>query len=290
MRAPFRAVVGLGISAAMLAVPSGTSLASVVVHAPRVVVPINKGSPGAGHGHGGGGGGGGPLFGWASSNWSGYAVSSGKRGSYTAITGKWTVPQVQSSGNTDTYSSSWIGIDGFNNSSLIQTGTEQDYLGDPAACPVSTSSNACYYVWWEILPQAETVITSMTVKPGDIMSAWVKQVSGTQWTISITDTSNSTSDSFTTTRTYRGPGSSAEWIEEAPSLNGQITTLADYGSTAFDPGTVNGQSPGLKTSDGGVMVQGTTIVSTPSYPDTGNPSGDGFSIEYGSSIPPTPTF
>ncbi len=47
-----------------------------------------------------------------------------------------------------TYSSSWIGIDGFNNSNLIQTGTEQDY----------TSGGAQYCAWWEIFLAAETQI------------------------------------------------------------------------------------------------------------------------------------
>src|SRR4029077_10616361 len=60
--------------------------------------------------------------GWASSNWSGYA----KTGTYTKVTAAWVVPSVAKSRKAS-YSSQWVGIDGFNNSNLIQTGTEADY-------------------------------------------------------------------------------------------------------------------------------------------------------------------
>src|SRR4051794_30938567 len=94
--------------------------------------------------------------GWSASNWSGYA----KTGSYTTATGRWVVPSVAAT-KSASYSSQWVGIDGFNNSDLIQTGTEADYY----------NRSAHYNAWWEILPAAETPISSMTVRPGDVMSA-----------------------------------------------------------------------------------------------------------------------
>ena len=63
------------------------------------------------------------------SNWSGYDLT-GSEGAFTAVTGCWAVPQVPPS-SEDTYSSSWIGIDGVVNEDLIQTGTEQDGAGVP---------------------------------------------------------------------------------------------------------------------------------------------------------------
>src|SRR5579859_4529046 len=62
-------------------------------------------------------------LGWSSSNWSGYAVSGS---SFTSATGSWIVQKVSAS-HKATYSSQWVGIDGFTNSSLIQTGTESDF-------------------------------------------------------------------------------------------------------------------------------------------------------------------
>jgi hypothetical protein len=207
--------------------------------------------------------------GWASSNWSGYAVTGSTYGSATA---KWTVPAVAASRKA-TYSSDWVGIDGYNNNDLIQTGTESDYYnGSPH-----------YYAWWEILPAAETVIPSIAVSPGDRMSATITKGSGSSWTITISDVSRN--QSFSTVQTYTGPQTSAEWIEEAPTVGGRVAPLANYGQTTFDPGTVNGINPGLSASDGGVMIQKGIQVSTPSNPDTDT---DGFNMAYGATAPPPP--
>jgi hypothetical protein len=207
--------------------------------------------------------------GWASSNWSGYA----KTGSYSRASGAWVVPSVASSRKA-TYSSQWVGIDGFNNNSLIQTGTEADYY----------NGSAHYGAWWEILPAAETVIPSITVHPGDHMTASVTKGSGSSWTITISDTTRGTS--FTTVKSYTGPGTSAEWIEEAPSVGGHVATLANYSSPdTFDPGTANGGNPHLTAADSGVMIQRNHQVSTPSGPDSDT---DGFNMAYGSTVPAAP--
>jgi hypothetical protein len=233
---------------------------------------------------------------WASSNWSGYAVSqtspsglscvpaSGQ--TYTSVTGKWTVPTVTGSRRSSSYSAAWAGIDGFTNSNLIQAGTEQDYTG----------GSAHYSAWWEILPAPETVIPSITVMPGDSITVSIAKVSSSQWSITLTDngkTGHPAQPSFTTTQTYSGAGTSAEWVFEAPQVNGRIATLAQYGSTTFDLGTANALNPGLIAGTGGEMVQGSSfraqVVSIPSAPDTGAPPGDGFATAYGSQAPPAPT-
>jgi hypothetical protein len=207
--------------------------------------------------------------GWASSNWSGYARSGS---GFSSVAGQWTV-QAAAASNRATYSSEWVGIDGFTNNSLIQTGTESDYYNGAAH----------YAAWWEILPAAETVISSINVKPGDLMTASVTKGSGSSWTITIKD--DSTGQSFSTVQTYTGPQTSAEWIEEAPTVGGHIATLANYGLTTFDPGTINNASPGLTASESGVMVQHHTQVSTPSVPDSDK---DGFNMQYGSTVPAPP--
>jgi hypothetical protein len=180
------------------------------------------------------------------------------------------VPTVAASGKA-TYSANWVGIDGFNNADLIQTGTESDYY----------SGSAHYAAWWEILPAAETVIPSITVKPGDTMTASITKGSGSSWTITIADGSQK----FTTTKTYTGPHTSAEWIDEAPSVGGRVAPLANYGHATFDPGTVNGANPKLTASEGGIMVQKHAQVSTPSRPDSDT---DGFNMAYGAPAPAPP--
>ena len=206
---------------------------------------------------------------WASSNWSGYA----KTGTYTSATAHWVVPSVSPT-NGASYSSAWVGIDGFNNSSLIQTGTESDYYNGAAH----------YNAWWEILPAPETPISSITVRPGDVMTASISKGSGSTWTITITDVTRN--QSFTTAKSYGGPGTSVEWIEEAPTVGGRQATLAHYSSPdTFDPGTANGGNPHLTAADGGVMVQKRKQVSTPSVPDSDT---DGFNMAYGATAPAAP--
>src|SRR5438876_5270346 len=195
-KAVVAAVTTLAVGASAWVSPAPASAQSRF-HAPRIPVPVPALS-GAG---------------WASSNWSGYAITGS---GFRAIRGHWGVPAVSATRNA-TYSSSWIGIDGFNNPDLIQTGTEQDYY----------NGSAHYRAWWEILPAPETVIPSITVHPHDQMSASIAQGSGSNWTITITD--HSTGKSFTIVQTYSGPQASAEWIQEAPTVGGRIAKLAHYG-------------------------------------------------------------
>jgi hypothetical protein len=267
----------------VVSVSSGAAeVAPVITHAPRVAVPHGVHQT------------------WAASNWSGYAET----GHYTGVSGTWTVPSVSASSSA-AYSSAWIGVDGFNNSSLIQTGTEEDYY----------NGGAHYNVWWEILPAAETALPSnYAVSPGDRMSASIYETSATTgsvrgffhrstgqhvWVITISDTSKGWT--FTTNQGYNGPGTSAEWIMEAPQVGGRIATLAPY---AFNPSTgvgdfdnagtlsttVSSGSPaytpaGLNYSnDSGVMIQNGAQVSTPGYP--GN-NATAYNAAYGSSMPAT---
>ena len=240
------------------ALSAAPQLLPIVANAPRI--PLHsRGTSGT-------------SAGWSSSNWSGYALSSSNSGAYSSIDGSWIVPAVVST-QGQTYSSSWIGIDGFNNSDLIQTGTEQD----------ASKKGTTYYAWWEILPAAETTISSMTIHPGDQMHASIRNNGNGTWTITLAD--QTSGQTFTTTQSYSGPATSAEWIEEAPTIGGHVATLADYGTTTFDPGTVNGQNPGLVTNDSGVMIQKSQQVSTPSLPDSDT---DGFNMGYGPSAPSAP--
>lgn len=233
---------------------------------------------------------------WASSNWSGYAVSEtaptglpcvpASGTAYTSVAGTWTVPTVTGSRFSTAYSAAWTGIDGFTDSDLIQAGTEQDYTG----------GRAHYSAWWEILPAAETVIPSITVEPGDTVAVSITKVSAAQWSITLTDngsTVHAAQPPFSTTQSYSGPGTSAEWILEAPTVNGRQATLASYGSTKLDPDAANGLAPGFIAGTSGEMVQSgffrSQVISIASGPDAGPPPADGFGVAYGSTAPPAPS-
>lgn len=197
-------------------------------------------------------------LGWYSSNWAGYAVDGGP---YRSIGGQWNVPRV-AVGNGRGFSALWIGVDGFSNTSLIQAGTEADVYGGATH----------YFAWWEILPEPAVVIRGLAIHAGDRISAGIVRVSSGRWRITIRDARGG---SYATTRSYPGPGTSAEWIEEAPVVDDRPTPLAVHGTVVFDDATVNGSSPHLQAADGGAMIRRGVVADIPSAPDE---DGNGFSL------------
>jgi hypothetical protein len=244
---------------------SPTASALSETHAPNIPIPVPQGAHAATAG-----------LQMTSRNWSGYAIA-GAKGTYTSVTGSWTVPTViaPSRVRARQYSATWVGIDGFSDGDLIQAGTEQDWAGGVPS----------YDAWWEILPAPETPIKSMTVNPGDVMNVSITE-GIPDWTIVVTD--STTGQSFSTQQVYKGALSSAEWIQEAPSLRRRVAPLADYGTVDFSQATANGLNPGLTTSDSIVMAKrgGRIVLSTPSAP---NPEQNGFAVAFGSEPPLSPT-
>jgi Peptidase A4 family len=156
-----------------------------------------------------------------STNWSGYAVTGS---SFTKALGSWTVPTVNCTKTPNTYAAFWVGIDGWNSDTVEQTGTDSD-------CDGKTAS---YYAWYEFYPAASVLISSITVSPGNKMSASVTYVSGSEFTISITN--ESTGKTYSKTGSVSGADrSSAEWIAEAPCCTnrGGILPLSDFGTVDF---------------------------------------------------------
>ena len=202
---------------------------------------------------------------YTSSNWAGYVATSG---SYTAISGQWTVPRVTSDSLAGSADATWIGIGGVVSNDLIQTGTDDFAAGDGII-----QSEAFY----EVLPDAAVQITSMVVQPGDVMNATISDMRGNLWSVSIIDETKS--ESFTTNIYYLSSHSSAEWIEEDPSTgSGSQYPFDSYGSMAFTGASavVGGQQTGL--SDLGsrsiamISNSGPTVVSAP----TAITENDGF--------------
>jgi hypothetical protein len=155
-----------------------------------------------------------------STNWSGYAVTGS---SFTQAKASWTVPSVNCSTTPNTYSSFWVGLDGWTSSTVEQTGTDSD-------CDGRTPS---YYAWYEFYPAGSVLIGSVPVSPGNKMFAEVSY-SGSTFTVTITN--ETTGKSFSKNGKVSGAArSSAEWIAEAPccTRSGGILPLADFGTVDF---------------------------------------------------------
>jgi hypothetical protein len=215
----------------------------------------------------------------SSLNWAGYADTAGA-GAVTQVVGKWVVPVV--AGTNSGYASAWVGIDGFSSSSVEQIGTDSDYTNGPQ-----------YYAWWEMYPNPSVTIPSLTIRPGDVMSASVTYQGSDRFTLSISDTTSA--QSFTTTQTLAGAQrSSAEWIQEAPSSVSGILPLANFGTINFSGGqaTLGGNTGPIDNNWAGatayqinmVTQKGSLKASTSGLADSvGSPAASSFSVTWVSS-------
>ena len=224
---------------------------------------------------------------YTSTNWSGYADVANSGYSFTNVTAQWTIPAVQKpTGSSSSYSAFWVGLDGFNNSTVEQTGV---------LAQIASNGTKTYYPWYEMYPSAMQEITSFTVSPGDTISAAVKYDTTTsEFDLTISDTTSGGSYSIS----QSAPGAartSAEWIAEAPTIQNiggrqHLSTLADFGSVRFSSasesllnssggvttGTINGLS--AATVDSIAMV--TSSGADEAIPSSLSSSGSAFTITY----------
>ena len=165
------------------------------------------------------------LWDSTSGNWSGYAVP-GTSGSdtFTGVLGTWQVPTVTGSRGKTTYSSVWVGLDGYDTGSVEQIGTEQDW----------TKSGQQNYAWFEMYPSGSYLIRGFPAYPGDSITAQVVYQGNGVFQLTIANTTHKASytvpSSYTTSPTVTRQ--SAEWIVEAP-WSGHILPLADFGTVHF---------------------------------------------------------
>jgi hypothetical protein len=205
-----------------------------------------------------------------SSNWSGYAAQGG---TYSAVSGTWTVPQFAPSSPAGA-DATWVGIGGVNTRDLIQAGTQQT---------VSGNGSTQYQAWVETLPQASHPVP-LTINPGDSVSVSITQVpqSQNQWQISFAN--NTTGQTFQVTENYASSMSSAEWIEEAPSAaRGRQLPLDQFGSVAFSQGSAvkNGQSVSIADSGAQPITMVARGSGQTAHPSTLGTDGASFTVTQG---------
>jgi Peptidase A4 family len=196
------------------------------------------------------------------SNWAGYLVTSSTttKTSFSAVSGSWTQPAADCAAGSPSYSAFWVGLGGYSGAHLEQTGTSAD---------CSATGQASYSAWYELVPAAQVPVT-MTVAPGDRLSARVA-VSGTTVTISLSDLTRHAT--FSKQLPMSSPTvSSAEWIAEAPSRclssssqDCHVLSLADFGTATFTGASVSaGGRTGSITSGFG-PVSALTLEANPGY-------------------------
>lgn len=168
-----------------------------------------------------------------SGNWSGAVVYVPNGQSFKWIEGDWVVPNVSApTQNSWYYSASWIGIDGDGSPDVCQAGVECEVFQNGATITRNI------YPWFEWFPQPEVQITNFAVNPGDMVTMLIctSQAAGsTSASVFFTNRTSgaSTSLSFSAPAGTKLVGNSAEWIVEAPTVNGAQSAIADFGEVFF---------------------------------------------------------
>ena len=165
-----------------------------------------------------------------STNWSGYAATTG---TYTSVSASWTQPAGTCTSG-DKYAAFWVGLDGYSSSSVEQTGSEVDCVGRTAQ----------YYAWYEMYPGPSENYTN-TVKPGDHFNASVTYEGSNKFSLYIADTTQGWSHT-TVASLASAARSSAEVIVEAPCCteSGGILPLTDFGTVSITGSEANGAALG----------------------------------------------
>jgi hypothetical protein len=212
----------------------------------------------------------------SSQNWSGYVVetsfASPQNRAVNSVVGRWTIPTVTASTSADTFSSIWVGIDGYSDSTVEQVGTEQDWTG----------SGQQNYVWFEMYPHGAFEIVGFPIAPNDQFGARVTYIGGSTFVLSITNFTQGVYYRVPTryTKSRTAQRNSAEWVVEAP-YSGAILPLADFGTVTMTAckATLNNHTGAIGDSswqnDAITMV--TTNGATKARPSVLSPDGASFS-------------
>jgi hypothetical protein len=212
-------------------------------------------------------------FATPSVNWSGY-VERGPQ-PFTSVSAQWVVPAVKATPD-DEATGTWVGIDGVDNQTLVQTGTAQQVVGGQPQ----------YYAWWEALPDVAQPL--WPVSPGDTIQASITETTANNWSITIKDVTTGQPSTIQVAN-YPTPGTTAEWIMEAPvdGTSQSLSTLANYGTITFTALRANGAAPtpaSLEAYD--ITDQAGNIISTTGPFDAG---ADAFTVTYTGAGPATTT-
>jgi hypothetical protein len=200
-------------------------------------------------------------------NWAGY-VAIGGASAFDQASASWTVPSLTCPAGQSSYSSFWVGLDGWTSTTVEQTGTEAD-------CRNGTPT---YYAWYGAFPKRATVCP-FAVSGGDTISASVDFSAG-RFTLSLTDAANACGTSFSLRRAQR---SSAEAIAEAPSSSHSSTgilPLADFGTAQFTGAEANSAALAGAGPTEVIMTSTGTSTGTVRADPENSLSGGSFSVTW----------
>lgn len=157
-------------------------------------------------------------------NWSGYVMN----GSFNSVSCDFRQPTIQSGATSNTYESTWIGLGGADTPRLTQCGTAMN----------TANGGRNYYAWYEYLGNGvgvpEIRLNNITVRANDRIHCYLSfQKSNNKLNCYIANNTNGTSQTILislSSATYFD-GSTADFINEHPSVGDTDNGLCNYGTT-----------------------------------------------------------
>ncbi|EIW78772.1 hypothetical protein CONPUDRAFT_155502 [Coniophora puteana RWD-64-598 SS2] len=186
------------------------------------------------------------------SNWAG-AVWSKPAGTYTSVTGTFTVPTPT---GADGSSTAWVGIDGSScSNAILQSGVDFDISGGQVS----------YVAWYEWYPAPMTDFDNFAVNAGDVITVTVTATSTTAGTAVMENTTTGQKITQDLTSSSALCQQDAEWILEDFSINGGLAPFDNFGSVTFTGNSAT-TTTGTDTPNGAtvydIQQNGVTLTAT----------------------------
>ncbi|ABW02092.1 conserved hypothetical protein [Caldivirga maquilingensis IC-167] len=216
----------------------------------------------------------------SSLNWAGYAVPA-EKGTVTSVAGSFIVPSVTCTTGQTTYVALWTGLDGYNDTTVEQAGIAVE----------CENGKPIYWAWYEFYPSPSVTIKGFTVNPGDDIYVNVTYLGHGKFQVTIKDVTKSEAYS-TTGRVSKAELSSAECILERPVVNGQLSSLANFGTAYYGQDYTSILDTCYATVSGvtgpfGLFPSVVSIImvnnsgETLAYPSSLTSDGSSFTVTYG---------
>jgi len=193
-----------------------------------------------------------------STNWAGAALTGS---GFTEVQGTFTVPKpsIPSGGSSRTQycGAAWVGIDGYSDADLIQTGV--------LWCVQGTTFE--YEAWYEYLPASLIAYSGITVTSGSVVTVTATKTGTNSGTTTLTAGGKTVSHTFSG-QSSPLPGTSAEWIVEDFTSGSSLVPFANFGSVTFTGATaIKSGTTVTASSSGSTNIylessSGSTLTST----------------------------
>jgi len=156
-----------------------------------------------------------------SSNWAGASWETYPAGTFTKVTGTFTVPTPT---GADGSASAWVGIDGDTcQTAILQTGIDFHI----------SSGVVSYDAWYEWYPAFAFFFNGITISSGDVIRLTVVATTTKSGTATIENLTTGVTVSQALTSHHALCEQNAEWIVEDYSQGGKLVPFCNFGSVTF---------------------------------------------------------